>query len=197
MRERELSKRSLRARITRIDSAGLECEKVANAIIACGDGWRPRNERAWENKVISHTTAESGFRFRFAIWEIITDNRIRASAVSRKDNKICLRVRTKSLRSFFIVSLSILLSLFFHLDPPCSSFPLCFFAHQIRRFPFVLLRPSSISLKRAVGLTLRPLDVNADINPSFVRARPLFLSRPFSPFQYLFFQTLVSLLFRA
>lgn len=169
---------------------------MANAIIACGDGGGRKIERAWENKVISHTTAEFGFAMR-CVNDLGDDNRIRASAVSRKDNKICLRVRMNSLGSFFIVSLSILLSLFLHLDPPCSSFPLCFFAQQITRLPFVLLRPSSISLKRAVGLTLRPLDVNADINPSFVRARPLFLSRPFSPFQHLFFQTLLSLLFRA
>ena len=33
----------------RIDSAGLECEKVANAIIACGDGGGRKIERAWEN----------------------------------------------------------------------------------------------------------------------------------------------------
>jgi hypothetical protein len=102
MRERELSKRSLRAHITRIDSAGLECEKVANAIIACGDGGGRKMRGHGKIKLLV---------IRPMRYDLGDDNRIRSSAVSRKDNKICLRVRMKSLGSFFIVSLSILLSL--------------------------------------------------------------------------------------
>ena len=96
MRERELSKRSLRTHITRIDSAGLECEKVANAIIACGDGGG--REMGGHGKIKLLVIRPFAIRY-----DLGDDNRIRASAVSRlrKDNKICLRVRMNSLGSFF------------------------------------------------------------------------------------------------
>ena len=81
----------------------------------------------------------------------------------RANNKTCLPVRTKSLGSFFIVFLSYLLSPHALTHP---SRPFFFaFAQQFEGAPFFLLRPSPIKPKRAVGLTLRPLIVNADPNP--------------------------------